>query len=117
MKKVFILFITITFTLLLLCCCTKKVLYEAGKYEGVGQGHHGPIRVVVTTDEYCIVDIKIIEEYEMPELAKIVYEKIPKKVIKSNSPDVDVVAGASYTSRGLIEAIKDGLKKACKAVS
>jgi uncharacterized protein with FMN-binding domain len=117
MKKTVILFIAIMSASLLLSCKNEKVLYEAGEYEGVGQGHHGPIKVIVTTNEYCIKDIKIIEEYEMPELTKIVYDKIPKKVIKTNCADVDVVAGASYTSHGLIEAIKDGLKKACKAVS
>ncbi len=114
MRRTTILFISSLFASLLLSCGTEKVIYNSGEYEGIGQGHHGPIRVIVTTDEYRIKDIKIIEEYEMPELAKIVYEKVPRKVIKTNSADVDVVAGASYTSIGLIDAIKDGLKKACK---
>lgn len=114
MRNTVILFMTVILALLMSGCESNKILYEAGEYEGVGQGHHGPIRVVVTTDEYSILDIKIVEEYEMPELAKIVYDKIPKKVIKTNDAEVDVVAGASYTSHGLIDAIKDGLSKACK---
>lgn len=112
MKKNFILFIVIILTLLIQSCSHKEEMYRAGKYQGVGQGHHGPIRISIITDAYNIKEINIIEEYEMPELARIVYDKIPTQVIKKNSTDVDVVAGASYTSRGLIEAIKDGLDKA-----
>lgn len=91
---------------------SKDICYKKGSYEGTGHGHHGQIKVVVTTDEYEIKDIKIVKEYEMPELSKIVYEKIPKRVIKRNSAEVEVVAGASFTSKGLIEAIKNGLDKA-----
>lgn len=90
----------------------KPILYKAGTFEGVGQGHHGEIRVLVVTDEYAIKDIQIIEAYEMPEISEIVFNKIPKMVIEANSSDIDVVTGASYTSHGLMDAINDGLDKA-----
>lgn len=93
-------------------CGPKQIRYNEGSYEGVGHGHHGPIKVMVITDPYEIKEIKIIEEYEMPELSTIVYNKIPDEVIKRNSAQVDVIAGASYTSEGLIEAIGNGLNKA-----
>jgi uncharacterized protein with FMN-binding domain len=112
LKKIRILILVILLTIGLTACISKKVRYQAGSYEGVGEGHHGPIKVLITTDQYEIKEIKIIEEYEMPELSEIVYDKIPKKVMKVNSAEVDVVAGATYTSEGLIEAIADGLNKA-----
>jgi len=93
-------------------CKPQEVLYYEGTYEGIGEGHHGPIRVQIQTTPYEIKKILIVEEYEMPELAKIVYEKIPERVIKANHTDVDVVAGATYTSYGLLDAIEDGLSKA-----
>lgn len=112
MKKVLLILIISLICSLLISCQSKEVMYTPGEYIGVGEGHHGPIKVKITTDEYSILSIEIIEEYEMPELAVIVYEQIPDKIIKTNSPDVDVVSGASYTSIGLIDAIKDGLSKA-----
>lgn len=112
MKKVLMSLIVLLLIIGLVSCSSKKQLYKPGEYIGVGEGHHGPIKVKITTDEYNIISIDIIEEYEMPELAVIVYEKIPSKVIKTNKADVEVVAGASYTSVGLIDAIKDGLSKA-----
>lgn len=97
---------------ILISCGPKKILYNKGSYKGVGEGHHGPIKVEVVTDEYTIMDIKIIEQQETPVLSDIVFEKIPERVIKKNSPDVDVVAGATFTSEALLEAVEDALEKA-----
>jgi len=93
-------------------CGTKSIIYKEGIYEGNAEGHIGPIKVQVVTDQYEIVKIVILEQQETPVIAEIVYEKIPPKVIKANSPEVEVVAGATYTSNGLINAIKNGLDKA-----
>lgn len=78
----------------------------------MGQGHHGQIKVQITTDEYEIKKINIIDQQEVPVVSDVVYKTIPPEVIKQNSVDVDVVAGATLTSNGLIEAIKDALNKA-----
>lgn len=112
MKKTIFTLMTILLIFGLTSCAPKEKVYIPGEYIGIGEGHHGPIKVRIKTDEFNILSIQVIEEYEMPELAVIVYEEIPKKIIKSNSADVEVVAGASYTSVGLIDAIKDGLEKA-----
>ena len=96
----------------LVACSTKTAIYKKGVYEGNGEGHIGPIKVQIITDQYEIKEINILEQQETPVIADIVYEKIPARVIKKNSPEVEVVAGATYTSNGLIKAIKDGLDKA-----
>lgn len=92
----------------------KVVKYKAGSYRGASQGHIGPIKVLVTTNEYEIEEIKITEEYEMPEISKHVYDKIPNKIIRKNNADVEVISGATYTSKGLIEAIAEALDEAQK---
>ncbi|MTI71931.1 MAG: FMN-binding protein [Firmicutes bacterium] len=93
-------------------CAKDRVLYKKGSYKGTGQGHHGKIKVKVITNKYKIKDIVITDQQEMPGLSDIVYEKIPKRVIDANSADVNVVSGASFTSKGLLEAIKEALSKA-----
>lgn len=97
---------------LFMACSVKEPVYVAGTYEGTAEGYHSQLVVSVETDEYKIIDIQILEEDETPLLAEIVYENIPKYVIKANSTDVDVVAGATYTSTTLLKAIEDGLEKA-----
>ena len=38
--------------------------------------------------------------------------QIPKDIINAQSTEVDVVSGASYTSRGIIRAVENALSKA-----
>lgn len=107
------IFVLITLLVLQLSSCVyRKAIYKEGTYEGVGEGHVGKIKIKLVTDKYSIKEIKIVEDEEIPIIAEKVYNKIPQQVIKSNSGDVEVVTGATYTSRGLIEAINDALKKA-----
>ncbi|MDK9710410.1 FMN-binding protein [Acidaminobacter sp.] len=96
-------------------CKIQKEIYVPGSYEGVSEGYHGPIRVVVTTTAMDIESIVIIEEHEkqvLGEVVDIVYETIPERVRRNNSTEVDVVSGATMTSTALIKAIRDGLDKA-----
>lgn len=111
MKKLVGLALTIILATGLVACGSKPVIYKEGTYEGNSEGHIGPIKVQIVTDQYVIKKIVILEEQETPVIAQIVYEKLPAKVIKANSPEVEVVAGATFTSNGLIRAIKDGLNK------
>lgn len=96
----------------LTACNSKQEKYHEGTFEGTGEGHIGSIKVSIVTDKYKIKQIKIIEEEETPVIAEIVYRKIPKSVIKENSAEVDVVTGATYTSKGLLNAIKQAVQKA-----
>jgi len=112
LKKLLGLTLLIVLVTGLMACDAKEIIYNAGSYVGEAEGHIGPIKVQIVTDQFEIKEIKIIEQQETPVIADIVYEKIPVRVIKSNSPEVEVVAGATYTSNGLLEAIKDGLDKA-----
>lgn len=93
-------------------CTDKDINYNKGEYEGSSVGHEGIIRVKVETDENKIINIEILEEYEMPEISIHVYDKIIETVIRNNKADINTISGATYTSKGLIEAIDDALQKA-----
>jgi uncharacterized protein with FMN-binding domain len=112
LKKLLGLILIIVLATGLVSCNTKEIIYKAGTYEGNAEGHIGPIKVQVITDQYKIKEIKILEQQEIPVLADIVYKKIPARVIKANSTEVEVVSGATFTSNGLLKAIKNGLEKA-----
>ncbi len=96
----------------LVACGPKEAIYHAGSYIGLAEGYHSNLKVEVTTDEFRIVDIQILEQDETPLIADIVYAEIPKAVIKANSTKVDVVAGATYTSATLLAAIDNSLAQA-----
>lgn len=80
-----------------------------GVYEGTGTGFAGKIKVAVTIAGKQITAIEILEveadDTAFFERAKGVIDKI----IQSQSVDVDVVSGATYSSNGIISAVKNAL--------
>ena len=82
-----------------------------GSYTGEGKGFSGPIRVMVTVQNHRIVKIAILERQEVVEYWSKVREKIPQEILEKQSIDVDMVSGATYSSKGLIEAVTNALEK------
>ncbi len=94
--------------------------YENGTYEGSAVGYTGGNGLVCMT--YVTVTVennkiaKIDVESQDPTLSgddwywKLVYPKIPDAIIKTNDPDVDAVSGATMSSNGIMNAVKDALK-------
>lgn len=97
---------------LLTGCSSNDDKYEDGSYTGEGEGHHGIIQVDVTIEKNRISAVEITKEQEIPGLKEIVYEKVPKMIIKENTWKVDGISGATLTSDGLKEAVKDAIEGA-----
>lgn len=84
---------------------------SAQVFEGTGYGYDkdGIILDVEITDSK-IVDVKVKRAKES-EFATPAIQEIAKKVIASQSLDVDGVSGATLTSEGTKEALEDAIKK------
>lgn len=80
--------------------------------EGTGVGKHGDVTVAVTFDGGKITDIKVVKEQENKVLARGVYTDLKDQVIVTNSADLDVISGATFSSKGFLDAVKDAAKKA-----
>ena len=68
--------------------------------------------VKVTVDGDKIQAVEILEHSETPGIGDLAFDKIPQMIVEAQSADVDVVAGATLTSNGIIEAVKDALMQA-----
>ena len=79
---------------------------SGGGLTGTADGFMGPITVEVTMDGDTITGVTVVSNSETPEIAAGALEQIPEAIVAANSPDVDVVAGATYTSNGIINAVK-----------
>lgn len=112
MKKIIMIFIFII-VIVVTSCSSNDNKYENGLYTGQAEGHHGTISVQVNINNNVISQINITKEQEIPGLKEIVYDKVPKQIIKKNTWDVDGVSGATLTSNGLINAVKDAIRD-CK---
>jgi electron transport complex protein RnfG len=82
-----------------------------GSYTGEGRGFSGTIKVTIDVQNHRIVKITILEQQEVVEYWSKVREKIPKEILGKQNIDVDMVSGATYSSKGLIEAITNALEK------
>lgn len=79
--------------------------------EGRGDGYLDDIVVEVERDGDEITDIWVTYHGDTEAIAEPAFEELKEAIISSQSTDVDMVAGATWTSEGYIEAVKDALNK------
>ncbi|MGI6631454.1 MAG: FMN-binding protein [Bacillota bacterium] len=81
-----------------------------GTYTGTGLGLR-ELQVAVTVAGGKITEIKIVSHDESPGYSDPAIAGIPKAIIEKQDPNVDAVSGATFTSQGIVEAVKDALKE------
>ncbi len=84
----------------------------ANEYIGVAKGFGGDIKVKVTMDGEKIAKIEVLEQAETAGIFDKAYPSVTDKIIAANGVEgIDVAAGATYSSNGLIEAVKNALSQ------
>ena len=85
--------------------CSKKSAGQA--FTGTGDGRNGKIEVSVTVNNGKIIDAAVVSHSETPGLSDPAIKGVIEQVKKTGSADnLDVVSGATLTSKGIIQAIK-----------
>jgi uncharacterized protein with FMN-binding domain len=89
--------------------------YEDGIYEGKGTGFvGGTVTVQIEIKDGKIASVEVQSyQYDDEDYMAMAVDVIPK-IIKTQTPAVDVVSGATYSSRGIMQAVADALSKAEK---
>ena len=77
---------------------------------GTGDGFSGKIKVDVLTNGEKIEDIKLVSDSETSHIISRAFPVLKERILKTQSPIVDSVSGASYTSFGIKKAVADALK-------
>lgn len=86
--------------------------WQDGTWTGTAQGYGGDVTVSVTIANKKITAIEVVSASgETPSFFSRAKAIIPK-IIEAQNPDVDVVSGATYSSNGIINAVKNALTKA-----
>ncbi|AQR93570.1 FMN-binding protein [Clostridium saccharoperbutylacetonicum] len=86
--------------------------YKDGTYTGSGHGFGGTTKVSVTIADGKITDIQTISNQDTPDYYGRAFGTISKSIISNQTPQVNAVSGATYSSKGIIEAVKDALSQA-----
>ena len=81
------------------------------KLEGTGQGFKGPIQVEVTLEDDKIIGIEILSNNDDGKWFDRAKRKTIERILENQNTEIDSVAGATFSSNGIIEAAKDALNK------
>lgn len=90
--------------------------YNDGVYYGIGEGFNNDVKVAVEIKNKTIVSIQIVEHDDDAAFMSRA-EKILDKVVSGQTIEVDVVSGATYSSNGILDALKAALDEAEKATN
>ena len=72
-------------------------------------GMGGRVTTHVTYKNNKIQNVEIVENHESEDIAKKALKVIPKEIMDANSTDVDVVSGATMTSKAIEEAVNKAI--------
>lgn len=98
--------------LLSIVACAKEQAPATETLTGVGKGFGGEVTVTVTKEGDKIVKVEAVGENETKGIGSNAIEQLPAKIVEANSTDVDVIAGATYTSEAIIYAVNNALDPA-----
>ncbi len=87
---------------------SKKGSFEDGTYTGKGTGYGGITEVEVTVKNGSITKIDVLSNHDDAAFFNRALSLIDT-IIDEQSYDVDTVSGATYSSRGILEAVKNAL--------
>lgn len=85
--------------------------YKDGTYYGSGTGFGGPLKVMVEISGGKIASIQIVENSDGSDYISKAASLIDS-IITTQSTNVDTVSGATYSSVGIIQAVRDALGQA-----
>lgn len=116
MKLKFKLAAGVVSTLMFVGTAAAAVSYTPGTYEGEAIGRNGPVKVQVTVAKDRIESIRVVSHNESTGLSDAPINTLPKTIVDKQSLAVDVFSGATFSSKAVIGAVENALKKATKDI-
>lgn len=116
MKLKFKLAAGVVSTLMFVGTAAAAVSYTPGTYEGEAIGRNGPVKVQVTVAKDRIESIRVVSHNESAGLSDAPINTLPKTIVDKQSLAVDVFSGATFSSKAVIGAVENALKKASKDI-
>ena len=90
---------------------TGTLPYNEGVYYGTAEGYNGDITVAIVIQEKTLKAVLIIGEEDDDAFFGRALDVVTQ-MMKKQSTEVDTVSGATYSSKGLIQAVKNALEEA-----
>lgn len=85
-----------------------------GYYEGTGNGFAGPVKLFIEIKDKSIIGIYIVKTSDDAGFFNRAKEGVTASILEKQSLSVDTVSGATYSSKGIIEAVSNAMEAAKK---
>ncbi|WP_040191581.1 FAD-binding protein [Clostridium culturomicium] len=118
--KLLSLILAATMSLTIVGCTAKDESERAtgkakdGVYQGTGSGYGGKLTLEVETEGNSIKDIRLVEEHETAPVMNRAFPVIKERIMEAQSPVVDSVSGATFSSFAVKKAVAEAMKEAGK---
>jgi uncharacterized protein with FMN-binding domain len=93
---------------------TGQFPYPDGVYTGVGEGNGGEIRVAIQIRNQTLAAIGVLDAKDEDEPFLTNAKGVLPTIIEKQTASVDTISGATYSSRGILDAVQDALEQAAK---
>lgn len=90
---------------------TGTLPYNEGVYYGTAEGYNGDITVAIVIQENTLKAVLVIGEEDDDTFFNRAMDVVTQ-MMKKQSTEVDTVSGATYSSKGLIQAVKNAMEEA-----
>lgn len=90
----------------------EEIEFIPGEYSVTTPGHNGDLPMVVRLSENRIEAIEIDTEGESAGIADVVFTRIPQEILDGQTLNVDVISGATVTSKGVIDGVATAVELA-----
>lgn len=92
----------------------EEQIYKDGTYTGTGKGYSGTITLTAKIKKGVITSLKV-ENTDTPAFFQKAWDRLEEEILEKQAAEgIDTVSGATYSSKGILEAFRDILKQAKK---
>ena len=95
-----------------LVSCGQSGTKDSGTFTATKKGNNDNLTVEVVLTEGHIDSVKVTEHKETPGICEKPIEEIPAAIVAAQSVNIDVIAGATFTSNAIIDGVKQALTDA-----
>lgn len=108
MKRIMTLLLALAMLFALACGAGAQALTD-GAFTGKGAGLMGPIEVSVTVEGGKIASVEVLSHSETAGISDPAITTIPGAIVEAQTWEVDAASGATFTSNGIKEAVRNAL--------
>lgn len=94
--------------------CSSKAAWTDGTYQEIADGFNGNFTVSVVISDGKITEVSIGDNSETEGVGSKAIDQLPSLIIEAQSAEVDSISGATYTSKGILEAVEAALETAAE---